>query len=72
MLLVGFDLQHVEWAKFQIGNPAGKGLARLAQQIDGCRSEQQELTCRLPTLNPLVNDAAQDLEQTRAPVELHR
>jgi hypothetical protein len=25
-------------------------------------TEQQELTCRLATLNPLVNDAAQDLE----------
>ena len=65
---VGGDFGRAEGMELALGDAARERLARLSQQLDGCRSEQQEHARPLAGEPPSVDDAAQGGEQPRRAV----
>ena len=60
------DFENIERTQLDIGNPAGKGLSGLSEQINRCRAEEQKPTVAAP----LVYENAKGLEQFRRPLHL--
>ena len=64
------NLPRIEGMQLAVGDAPRQRFARLLQQVDGGRAEQQEQSRPLPGLPAFIDDAAQRGEQPRHPVHL--
>ena len=67
---IAADFEDVERPQLDIGNAAGQGFARLPEQVDGRRAQQQEAARPDAAAPPPVDQAAKRLEQFRHSLDL--
>jgi hypothetical protein len=63
-LFAGGQLQEVERGELEVRDASGEAFARLAQQLDRGRAQEQKMTDGLVGLNLSVDEPAQHLKQT--------
>ena len=66
----GRPLASIDRPKFEVGDSSGQGFGALAHQVERGGPQQQEVTGLAAGATPVVDDAAEDLEERRCPVDL--